>query len=58
MLDAIDRLTTCPNCQAPWSIEEIEEQYCDTCTYPCGEVIPLTKQYQDPEPKQPEVPNV
>jgi hypothetical protein len=24
----------CPNCQAIWSMEEIDEQYCGACGYP------------------------
>ena len=24
----------CPNCQAIWGMEEIDEQYCGACGYP------------------------
>ena len=27
-------LTECPNCNAIWSMEEIDEQYCGACGYP------------------------
>jgi Zn ribbon nucleic-acid-binding protein len=27
-------LTECPNCNAIWSMEEIDEQYCYACGYP------------------------
>lgn len=25
---------SCPNCNAIWSMEEIDEQYCGACGYP------------------------
>jgi ribosomal protein S27AE len=27
-------LLMCPNCNAIWSMEEIDEQYCGACGYP------------------------
>jgi hypothetical protein len=27
----------CPNCQAVWGFEEIEDQICDACGYPNNE---------------------
>jgi Zn ribbon nucleic-acid-binding protein len=29
-----EQLLMCPNCNAIWGMEEIDEQYCGACGYP------------------------
>ena len=40
----------CPNCNAIWSMEEIDEQYCGACGYPdCDEADDTMFELDDEE---------
>jgi ribosomal protein S27AE len=40
-------LLMCPNCNAIWSMEEIDEQYCGACGYPDPDENDLEDIYED-----------
>ena len=42
-------LLQCPNCQAIWGMEEIDEQYCGACGYPDPDENDIDDFYDDIE---------